>query len=250
MLRKSVSSLSLDAGTIRSTRDNPLEPRLEEQILQEIFAARDDERRRVARELHDDLGQRLVLLSLAAAEALHGVPAGHPGLTLQLQSLHDEAVRLTHELRRIAVAHHLPIALSRGLQPALRELADDYRRRQHVRVRFRAVGVPRQLNPSIAYQIYRIAQEALRNVARHAGEAPVDIRMNGSSRRLRVEIRDFGKGFDSVEDSSQSLGLTIMRERSSLLGGTFRLLSAKGHGTAVTVEVPLEHSPNGKEQDK
>jgi two-component system CheB/CheR fusion protein len=241
MPRKAESRAQRDVGTLKFALNNAGETRVDDdRTLQEkVSAAREEERRRVARELHDDLGQRLVLLSLAAAEAMHSIPADLAPVALQLRMLHDEAVRLTHELRRIAIGYHAPVALSRGLQTALRELADDYRRRKRVPVKFRAVGVPQHINPTAAYQIYRIAQEALRNIARHAGDAPVEIRVNGGAGWLRMRIRDYGNGFDSEAQPGSSLGLTIMRERASLLCGNLQLSSVKGHGTTVLVEVPL-----------
>ncbi len=214
-----------------------------------IWAAREDERRRVAWELHDDLGQRLAVLSLAASEAVHNVPDDLPDLTRQLQSLQSEADRLISDLRRIALGVHSPKALSQGLQPALRELADDFRRSNHVKVRFRALRVPRHLNPSAAFQLYRIAQEALRNVAKHAGETPVDIRIHGTAASIRLEITDFGKGFDPVVKARRSSGLTIMRERASSISGTLNLSSTKGRGTRVIVEVPISIQTNLKEGD-
>lgn len=206
----------------------------------QIDAAREDERRRIARELHDDLGQRLVLLSMAAAEALDRVPKGLPGLSRRIQAIHRDSAALARDLRRIALQQHSSAALSRGLPQALSELAVDYRTRKCIAADFRAVRVPARIHPSIAYHLYRIAQEALRNVDKHTGDAPVEIRLTGTAKCIRMNITDFGQGFDPVVTHGRSLGLQIMRERASLANGTFLLSSRKGRGTTITVEVPFE----------
>ncbi len=205
-----------------------------------VHVARDEERKRIARELHDDLGQRLVLLSLAAAEAADSVPVDMPDLALQLQSLHREAAGLSRDLRRLAIEFHLPADLSQSLRRALRDLAADYRRRKQVRVRFRAINVPRNLNAIKANHVYRIAQEALRNAARHAGNAPVEVVVIGTAAFLRMEITDFGAGFDVSARRRPSLGLTIMEERARLIHGTFLCSSRKGRGTTIVLQVPLD----------
>jgi two-component system, NarL family, sensor kinase len=207
----------------------------------ELAAA--EERARVARELHDSIAQSLssVALQLEAADALT-LDAPHRARDTVREALRQtraalaETRRVMHELR----ADGPPV---RPLPRALRALADQHQRIHAQRVTVTNLGPAARLTPQIERGLYRIAQEALTNAAKHAAGAAVAIRLAITADHARLTIRDRGAGFDADAAPparvGEGLGLIGMRERARLLGGVLRVQSAPGTGTRIEVVVPL-----------
>jgi two-component system, chemotaxis family, CheB/CheR fusion protein len=126
-----------------------------------------------------------------------------------------------------------------GLSYALKALADEFSEREKMVVTFQRQNVPEHIPQNVSATLYRITQEALRNVAKHAGRTHVKITVTGTGDRIRLEIADFGEGFD-MESVHHGLGLISMSERARLVQGAFSVNSALGKGTTLAVEVPLE----------
>jgi len=233
------SNPSNDAKLFESSPAAPRFSKAEEDLLSELYAAREDERRRVARELHDDLSQRVALLSIEAAEASNRVPPGFADLARHCRSIHSQALALARDIRQVALKQHPATALVLGLRAALRGLVADYRKKTRVEVKFRARGVREHLDDLTTNHVYRIVEEALRNAARHSGATRVQVRLVEYSYGFRVVVRDFGKGFDPLDRRSVSLGLLNMQERARLINGKFSIASRQGFGTCISLEVPL-----------
>ena len=126
-----------------------------------------------------------------------------------------------------------------GLPYALKALGDEFSERKKMLVTWQRQEIPERIPQNVSATLYRIAQEALRNVAKHAGRTHVKISLAGVDGRLRLEIADFGEGFD-MEEVHHGLGLISMSERAHLMEGRFSVNSALGKGTTVVVEVPLK----------
>jgi len=227
-------------------RDVTEEKRMRENMnlyLSQVTRAQEEERKRIARELHDDTIQALVVLSrqLEDTASSKGLPDDKrlllENLRQQTKSIMDGVRRLTQDLR--------PSTLDRlGLLPALEWLAADVARYSEINVQLRVSGQSRRLPQDVELMLFRIVQEALRNVWKHSQADAAEVTIIFSEESLSIRVRDNGKGFavpTTVGDLTRDgkLGLTGMQERVRLLGGTVRFESEPGQGTTVKVEVPL-----------
>ena len=205
--------------------------------LRRAVRAQEAERKRLARELHDETGQALtsILLGLAAVESSKSAEEAHAAAG-ELRSL---VVETLQSVRRLAVELR-PSALDDfGLEPALRRLGATVREGGtldvQVETRLGAVRLPADVETAL----YRIVQEALTNAVKHAGANHVSVVVTRKSTSVHVMIEDDGSGFDLRAASTPGLGLLGMRERVELLDGTFEIDTAPGAGTTLIVELPL-----------
>lgn len=214
------------------------------ELLRRLVTAQEDERRRISRELHDQLGQRLtaLMMGLKALDTdSYGRRSALDGLQ-RLQELTDELSREAH-----TIAWRLrPAALDDlGLHTALHNYAEDWAGRSRVRVDFHAAGFESgRLPPAHETALYRIAQEALTNIHKHARADRVSIIMERRADHVLAVIEDDGEGFDvealmELSPRRRNLGLMGMRERAALLGGTLDVESTPGAGTSVFVRIPV-----------
>jgi two-component system CheB/CheR fusion protein len=227
------------AGQVRSTAEVLGRTKEELRALTaRLFTSQEDEKRRVARELHDDIGQKLALLEIDLERLQQSLPADAEQLAKSLRALQQQAGTLSTDVRNLSHEIH-PSALEHlGLPSALNALVKEFGEREGMVATFRRRGVPDALPHEVATALYRIAQEALRNVAKHAGRTHVKVALEGSGDSVRLSIRDSGEGFDLDGTMSRGLGLVSMEERARLVGGTLTVESELGQGTAVTATVP------------
>jgi two-component system, chemotaxis family, CheB/CheR fusion protein len=202
-----------------------------------LFTSHEEERRRVARELHDDVSQQLAMLANDLEQLRQNIPSTEAEMRTRLEAVRESAAAASDELRRISHALHPSILEDLGLPVALRSLVTEFGEREGMPGNFTHRNVPDALAPEVVVSLYRITQEALRNVAKHAGRTHVRVSLIGKNSALRLTIRDLGEGFDPSE--TRGLGLISMEERTRLVGGSFRISSALGEGTTVQVQVPL-----------
>ena len=203
-----------------------------------LINAQEDERRRIARDLHDDVNQRLALLSVDL-ELLGRGPteaARHAmleQLATQLRALSSDVHQLSYQLH--------PAKLDQlGLVTAARGWCRDVSQQSRVRVEMTTDQVPGNLPPDIALALFRIIQESLRNVVRHSAATTARVQLLGAESRLELAIVDDGCGFDAVEATRcGGLGLVSMQERVRLLHGTLAIESRPGAGTRIAVSVPV-----------
>jgi signal transduction histidine kinase len=202
-----------------------------------LITAQEDERKSIARELHDDLSQRLARLSIDAAQLERGpVPAARAGATAEMRG---ELTRLSDDVHRLAYQLHPSTLDDLGLTEALRIECDRVSRLESVPVRMRAPEPAPELPRDAALGLFRIAQEALRNAVRHARATGVDLALEPEGSGVRLSIRDDGAGFDPAADRGRaSLGLASMRERAELFGGRLDIRSSPGRGTTIEVWAP------------
>lgn len=216
-----------------AARDSQRELRL---LTGRLLEAQEAERRRIARELHDDTCQSLALLAVEAdlLAAAADSPAAR-GQARELASRLKEVASAVHDQsRRLhpAKLEHL------GLVAAVRGLCQEYTRAHGLEVKFTHHGLPDRLRPDAELCLYRIAQEALGNVVRHSGAADAAVELFGAAGEVRLRVADGGRGFDPAAPGGR-LGLASMRERAILVGGQIVIQSAPGGGTRIEVRVPV-----------
>lgn len=212
-----------------------------------LFSAQEDERQRIARDLHDDLNQRLAAVQIDIESTAQKLPEKDlSDLKKTLALIVERLGGISDDLRTISHQLHPSVVDDLGLPVALRQLADEFRVRHPAPVRFSVRGVPATVPKETALCLYRIAQEALRNIAKHAGPVLVNIALVGGTNRLHLSIRDAGAGFDlNAARKRGGLGLISMAQRAELLGGAFELDLRPGQGTQIHVHLPLPLSSNG-----
>jgi signal transduction histidine kinase len=215
------------------------------------MTAQEDERRRISRELHDDMNQRLAVLALTIQSAQKGFGQSTP-MFQTFQKLYDEVSSLSDDVRRLAYQLHPSILDDLGLEVALRAFISDFSKWEGIPVAFVSTDVPFSVTQVIASCLYRVAQECLRNVTRHAKATQVDVKLLGKDDGLTLSITDNGKGFKVAEThvGKHGLGLLGMQERVRAVQGTFEIKSAPGKGTEITVWVPMGKVRNESEKLK
>jgi signal transduction histidine kinase len=208
-------------------------------LLERLISAEDEERRRIARELHDEAGQSLAAITVGLrAIADMGVSASVRSAVLRLRDVTSHTV---DDIGRLARGLHPAVLDDKGLAAAARRYVADYARAfdAKVDVSVGRVDSPR-LPPLTAATMYRILQECLTNVTRHARAKRAAVELRRDDRTIELVVRDDGVGFETGRGSDMGLGLRGMRERVALSGGTIEVASRPGHGTTVRVRLPAD----------
>jgi PAS domain S-box-containing protein len=204
-----------------------------------LIGAQEEERKRLARELHDDLSQQIAGLSLAVGNLKKHIPGERGEGRAQSDRIHQKLVQVAETVRRISHELHPTILQYSGLAPALRSHCAEFGALTGVQVKLTINGEFDVVQSGAALCIYRITQEALRNVAKHAMVATAAVELHHSDGLLSLTVSDKGVGMDlaSVE-ATAGLGLVSIRERTRLAGGSVEITSAPNQGTAITVRIP------------
>jgi signal transduction histidine kinase len=203
----------------------------------------DSERRYVARELHDDVTQNIADLVFSLDAVMEGLPPELEDERKLVVTVRDRILNLANEMRRIAHRLHPSLIEHLGLAGAVRAFVREFGHREKIPIRLVLRGIPERIPLGVAGSIYCIVQEALRNVAKHAGKAGSVITLSGSRNELNICIEDTGIGFDPSTPVVGGLGLISMRERVRLMNGDFHLASKPGSGVRINVRVPLGQKP-------
>jgi len=215
-------------------------------LLAQLVSAQEDERRRVARELHDSLGQHLASLGVRLGTLRARVGDAHE-LAAQIEELQAHAALIDEEVDRLAIELR-PVALDDlGLDAALRRQVDEWAKDVGIPADIHTRGVDRRLPEPVETTVYRVVQEALTNVRKHARASRASIVVERRGQELVAIVEDDGAGFATADIESESsprrLGLLTMTERAALVGGRLEIESKPGHGTTVYLRVPLhEHA--------
>ncbi len=204
-----------------------------------LINAQEDERSRMARELHDDVTQRLAALAIDAGrnERDSGPTAG-----AAMRSMREGLVRLSEDVHALSYRLHPSILEDLGLIEALKAECERFSQCP-VRLEANTQDIPDALPQDVALCLFRIAQEGLRNIGRHAGARQTVVSLRRLDGGLQLTVKDDGAGFDPGEQrAGMSLGLAGMRQRVALLGGRIDIESSSGHGTKILAWVPLRKS--------
>jgi two-component system, NarL family, sensor histidine kinase DevS len=214
-----------------------LSERVARDALRRVVAGQELERQRLARELHDETGQALTSILLG----LKGIEEGKDAEELRrsVLALRELVVSTLHDVRRLAVELRPKALDDFGLVPALERLAETFAEQTNVKVDVEAVLGEGRLGAEVETALYRIVQEALTNVIKHANAQTVSVVLTRQGDRIAVVIEDDGRGFDPETARGERLGLLGMEERIALVGGRLSVESRPGQGTTVAVEVPL-----------
>jgi signal transduction histidine kinase len=212
-------------------------------LLRRLISVQEDERRRIARDLHDDIGQKMTALHLKL-EALRRAHASGS----QLQGQVEEAQAFVQQLDRdldFFTWELRPAALyDLGLAQALRDFISEWSKNYQVAASFEEVGLGRErLRTDQEINLYRIAQEALNNVHKHAGAKNVEVVLQRRDGEVVLTVEDDGQGLDPTRPRERGMGLVNMRERAALMQGSVELERRAGGGTTVIVRAPVTVRP-------
>ncbi len=205
-----------------------------------LIGAQEEERRRLARELHDDLTQRLAVLAIDVGK-LEQVLEFSPGPELErLHRVREQVVKLSADIHRLSRQLHPSILDDLGLVNAIEAECVNFSQREGIQVKFTSKNVPATLPRDLALCLYRIAQEGLRNIAKHAKTDKAVVTLAGTDGGILLSVRDYGMGFDPARvRGNGGLGLISMAERVRLIQGDLSVESRPGQGTRIEVRVPL-----------
>ncbi len=220
------------------------ERRVAERALQDLsgrlIGAHEEERGRIARELHDDLNQRIALLSVQLEQLAQEPPESSAQLRRSMRELWQQTKNLSSEIHNLS--HRLrPSQLEHvGLVVAVRRLCKDLSRQQGIQVEFDHRQIPRSIAEDVALCLYRIVQEALHNVVKHTESESAQVELHGDSGAITLRIADSGGGFDpEAVEGKGGLGLANIRERVRLVGGEISIRSEPAKGTQLEISIPI-----------
>jgi len=233
------------AELVREMGEHAIAEQKRIELLGRLVSGQEDERRRIARDLHDQLGQRLTALRLKIASLKDAVGEDEV-LKPKIDRLQAIALRLDAEVSYLAWELRPSALDDLGFAAAVGVFVKEWSRQFEIAADFQSAKIPkRRLKTDVETHLYRITQEALNNIAKHAAAKQVSVVLEKRGDRIILIIEDDGKGFDpaklkGIDRSGRGLGLLGMRERATLIGGELEIESATGRGTTIYVRVPLE----------
>jgi signal transduction histidine kinase len=205
-------------------------------LRRRLVRAQEEEHRRIARELHDDLTQRLAVLAIDAGK-LEQAPA--EAVAERARGMREQLVALSESVHALSRQLHPSILDDLNLVDALRSECLSLAQRDGITVAYHARDVPEGLSRDVALCFCRVAQEALRNVARHARCPRATVRLVANEQELVLRVRDRGVGFDLAGRGKTGIGLENIRERARLIQARLTVGSRPGKGTRITLRIPL-----------
>jgi len=209
-------------------------------LTQRLIEEQEAQSRHLARELHDVFTQRLTAIGMELTHVADGLFQTSRLLSSQLRAVTEQIGTLASDIHGISRQIHPSILDDLGLAAAIRSECLAFAEQYKVATSFASDDVPRDLRSDVALCLYRIMQEGLRNIAQHAGEATVSVRLSGRPGDIVLTIDDTGDGFDCASGQrTRGLGLVSMEERLRIVGGTLSVRSRHGSGTHVTASVPI-----------
>ena len=205
-----------------------------------LISAQEDERARIARELHDDFSQRLALLAMQLGQVGESLPSSNKAASERLNIMWNGISELSSDIHRLSHELHSSKLHHVGLLAAAKSLCEEIGQQHRIQIEFVHRELPEEISPDVELCFFRIVQESLNNIVKHSGAKQAHVEFVGTASHIRLRIVDSGVGFDpSAKMARAGLGLASMRERLRLLGGTIALRSRPKEGTEIVVEVPL-----------
>ncbi len=238
---KAGSSMIRLAGTLQDITERKHAESVLQNLAGQLIKAQEEERGRIGRELHDHVSQRLGIVAIRLDELRRISAAKVAGLDRRLEEALRQINEITGDIHRLSHRLHSATLYDLGLVPAIRRLAEEFSEHHHVEVECTFSSIPRRLPPDVALCLFRIAEEALSNVARHSGAASAQVHLARNADGIHLMITDTGVGFDARAASDKAcLGLVSMRERCRPIRANVLVHSTPGRGTTVGVWVPSE----------
>ena len=234
-------------GVCCDVTDSKLAAEALSRVSGRLIEAHDRECIRIARELHEDIGSSLAILGIELIQA--GQPASGGQKHPPLQEIYQKLQEIGSRVSRLSNQLQPPMLKYFGLAKAIETECQEFTKRCQARVSCSCNNVPPNLDPTIAFNLLKVVEEALRNVGKHSRAPGVRVDLNATASELTLAISDDGIGFD-VENGrlAGGLGLTMMRERMRLAGGEFEIRSKSGEGSTILCRAPLVLSENQPEQ--
>ena len=223
-LSKKASSISVPAGAAAKQVN----------LTARLINVTEEERKHLARELHDDIGQRLSLLAVNL-DILKNDPETEASIQGKLEDALRELRDLAEDIHNLSHRLHSSKLQHLGLPAALREVCRQIGGQHNVDIDLQTSAPCPLLSDDVSLCFYRVAQEALNNVVKHSHSKRVEVRLDSARDRVRLLVKDFGVGFDPAM-KGEGLGLATMRERLRMVGGTLSITSVAGRGTELTAE--------------
>lgn len=205
-----------------------------------LLTVQEEERRRISRDLHDDINQRLAMLVVQAESLETNLPPAAAACSKELRSIQDRLTELSDDVRHLAYQFHPSILDDLGLPVALQRLVDDCAARSRLEIALDISVMPQAIPQAVSTCLYRIAQECLANVMKHARATRVNVSLASTPDAINLTVQDDGVGFDTQNavDNPRGLGLVSMAERVRLVHGTVTIDSIPQRGTRLSINVP------------
>lgn len=210
-------------------------------LTRRLISAQEEERKRIARELHDDLNQRIAVIAIEL-ELLAGA---NPSFREAVKPIQRHIEEIGHDIH--VMSHQLhPSKLDHlGLAPSIKSLCSEISGSRGLKVEFIQHAVPARLAKDVKLCIFRVAQEALQNAARHSGATKIDVELRWTAGKLKLIVSDDGSGFaTTTEKMTKGLGMTSMEERLRSIDGKLKIISKPGSGTSVEAIAPAPRITN------
>jgi signal transduction histidine kinase len=220
-------------ASMRQSMANDYDARTEHAVQQ----AREDERRRIARDLHDDISQQIGLLTIAIDRLRERTALSDPAMSESLHAITAQAQDIGSRVRH--VSHQLHASTAADLGRSIRALCQELAAHYEIDIQLACDRLPLSIPSAVALALFRIAQEALQNALRHSGARRLSVEVKARSNVLLLTVADEGRGFDIETVNTGGLGLVSMRERLEPLGGQLSISSAPLHGTRIEARVPI-----------
>jgi len=216
---------------------------MEEAILgmnRKLIESQEQERVRIGRELHDDIGQRLALLAVQLEQILQKSPDLHVEVRRRLGGMRKLSTEIANDIQSLSHELHSSKLEYLGLAVAMRGFCREFGEIRKVEIDFQSHDLPTPVPPDVSLCLFRVLQEALHNSAKHSGVGHLEVRLWGTSDQVHLTVRDSGVGFDSeAAKKSRGLGLISMQERVRIANGILSIESQPNRGTTITARVPL-----------
>lgn len=209
-------------------------------FARKLIHAQEEERQRISREIHDDLGSQIALMSFSVRRVFQQEKGDRAAMLSEMNNVVDGLMKLSEELRNISHRLHPPSLRYVGIGAALKSLGITFEQTRGVEIEVRVPQRIPKLSEAIELCLFRIAQECLQNIAKHSGAEKGRIVLDCTSGHLRLTVSDGGRGFVPAEGvANRGIGLMSMEERALSVGGILRVQSSPGKGCTIQVDIPL-----------
>jgi PAS domain S-box-containing protein len=218
------------------------------EMTRKLIEAQEQERARIARELHDDINQRLAMLGIELQQLREHYPELPVEISSRMEKLQEQTTGISTDVQALSHDLHSSKLEYLGAVAGMKSWCKEFGERQGIQIEFKNTEVQTSVTPEIGLCLFRVLQEALHNAAKHSGVKRIEVQLHEESDEIHLTIRDLGKGFDvEAAKKGRGLGLTSMQERIRLVNGTIEIQSKPMGGTTVHVRVPLS-SENASER--
>jgi signal transduction histidine kinase len=209
-------------------------------LARKLLSVQEEERRRLARELHDDLTQRLAILAIDIGKLQSELDSDKKVFTPKLEDIKERIITLSADVHDISRQLHPSIIDDLGLRQAIQSECVNFSKREGIVINYQSKDIPSIIPKQVSVCLFRIVQEGLRNIAKHANVKRANVSLLSQNNDITLTIEDAGTGFDFEKSIKMGLGLVSMQERVHLIKGKFSINSQAGLGTKIEVTAPLK----------